>query len=45
MIIRKEKEYVFINICKYEEMKITIIGQGEKNQLKETISSEVVRPS
>jgi hypothetical protein len=45
LILKKEKEYIFLNICKYEDMKLKILEKSDKNQLKEELANEVVRPS
>lgn len=45
MILKKDKEFIFINICKYEDMKLKILQKVDKNQLKEEIAQELVRPS
>jgi hypothetical protein len=45
LILRKEREYILINIAKYEDLKLTIVRKSEKAQMRETIEQEVVRPS
>ena len=45
MILKKDKEFIFINICKYEDMKLKILQKADRTQLKEDIAKELVRPS
>lgn len=44
LILRKEREYVLLNISKHEELKITILERNN-NLLKEEVQAELVRPS
>jgi hypothetical protein len=44
LILRKEREYVLLNITKHEELKITVLERNN-NGLKEQVQGELVRPS
>lgn len=44
LILRKEREYVLLNITKHEELKITVLERSN-NGLKEQVQAELVRPS
>ena len=44
LILRKEREYVLLNICKHEDLKLTILERSERGQLREEVEGEVVRP-
>jgi hypothetical protein len=45
LILRKEREYVLLNICKYEDLKLTILEKSDRGKLREEVEGEVVRPS
>lgn len=45
LILRKEREYVLLNICKHEDLKLTVLEKSERAQLREEVEAEVVRPS
>lgn len=37
LILRKEREYVFVNVCKHEEVKLTVLQRSDRTQLREAI--------
>lgn len=43
LILRKEREYVLLNITKHEDLKLTVLQRN--NNLKEQVQAEIVRPS